>query len=89
MPRKTTSKSDGTVLLKAGASSRRGSLAIRGMPTPVDAAGKPTFTNEALSEQNQNRSFTEGKREAFWVATVNGSAEAIGEFMRPSAAMRR
>ena len=70
----------------AGAIITTGIFRIRGMPTPVDAAGKPTFTNEALSEQIK-ASFTEGKREAFWVATVNGIVEAISEFMRPSAAM--
>lgn len=73
-------------LLKAlGAIITTGIFVIRGMPTPVDAAGKPTFTNEALSEQIK-ASFTEGKREAFWVATVNGIVEAISEFLRPSAA---
>ena len=66
----------------AGAIITTGIFVIRGMPTPVDAAGKPTFTNEALSEQIK-ASFTEGKREAFWVATVNGIVEAISEFMRP------
>ncbi len=57
---------------------------LRGMPAPVDTAGLPVFTNEALSKQMQ-ASFTEGKREAFWVAVVNGVADAILEFMRPSA----
>ncbi len=57
---------------------------LRGMPAPVDSAGLPVFTNEALSKQIQ-ASFTEGKREAFWVAVVNGVADAILEFMRPSA----
>jgi hypothetical protein len=54
------------------------------MPAPVDSSGAPVFTNEALSKQIQ-ASFEEGKREAFWVAVVNGVADAILEFMRPSA----
>ena len=57
---------------------------LRGMPAPVDSSGAPVFTNEALSKQIQ-ASFEEGKREAFWVAVVNGVADAILEFMRPSA----
>lgn len=57
---------------------------LRGMPAPVDSAGNPIFTNEALSKQI-SASFTEGKREAFWVAVVNGSVAALTEFLRPSA----
>jgi hypothetical protein len=57
---------------------------LRGMPAPVDAAGNPIFTNEALSKQI-SASFQEGKREAFWVALVNGVVNAILEFLRPSA----
>lgn len=57
---------------------------LRGMPAPVDSAGAPVFTNEALSKQIQ-ASFEEGKREAFWVAVVNGVVDAILEFLRPSA----
>lgn len=57
---------------------------LRGMPAPVDSSGTPVFTNEALSKQIQ-ASFEEGKREAFWVAVVNGVADAILEFIRPSA----
>ena len=60
---------------------------LRGMPAPVDAAGNPIFTNEALSKQIQ-ASFTEGKREAFWVALVNGVISALLEFLRPSAAQQ-
>jgi hypothetical protein len=60
---------------------------LRGMPAPVDATGNPIFTNEALSKQIQ-ASFTEGKREAFWVALVNGVISALLEFMRPSAAQQ-
>jgi hypothetical protein len=57
---------------------------LRGMPAPVDSSGAPIFTNEALSKQIQ-ASFEEGKREAFWVAVVNGVVDAILEFLRPSA----
>jgi len=57
---------------------------LRGMPAPVDSSGAPVFTNEALSKQIQ-ASFEEGKREAFWVAVVNGVVDAILEFLRPSA----
>lgn len=60
---------------------------LRGMPAPVDAAGNPVFTNEALSKQIQ-ASFTEGKREAFWVALVNGVIASLLEFLRPSAAQQ-
>lgn len=60
---------------------------LRGMPAPVDATGNPVFTNEALSKQIQ-ASFTEGKREAFWVALVNGVISALLEFLRPSAAQQ-
>ena len=60
---------------------------LRGMPAPVDATGNPIFTNEALSKQIQ-ASFTEGKREAFWVALVNGVISALLEFLRPSAAQQ-
>ena len=56
---------------------------LRGMPTPVDASGKATFTNEALSAQIK-ASFEEGKREAFWVAAVNGIVDVVIEFLRPS-----
>ncbi|HAN93364.1 MAG TPA: hypothetical protein DCQ33_14970 [Nitrospira sp.] len=56
---------------------------LRGMPAPVDSSGAPVFTNEALSKQI-SASFTEGKREAFWVALVNGVVDALLEFMRPS-----
>lgn len=64
-----------------------GIFVLRGMPTPVDAAGKPTFTNEGLSAQIKS-SFEEGKREAFWVAAVNGVVDLIIEFLRPSASER-
>lgn len=57
---------------------------LRGMPAPVDQAGNPVFTNEALSKQI-SASFTEGKREAFWVSVVNGIVAALMEFLRPSA----
>jgi hypothetical protein len=60
---------------------------LRGMPAPVDATGNPVFTNEALSKQIQ-ASFTEGKREAFWVALVNGVISALLEVLRPSAAQQ-
>jgi len=56
---------------------------MRGMPAPVDSAGNPIFTNEALSKQLA-AGFTEGKREAFWVAVVNGIIAALTEFLRPS-----
>ena len=55
-----------------------------GMPAPVDSSGAPVFTNEALSKQIQ-ASFEEGKREAFWVAVVNGVADAILELLGPGA----
>lgn len=60
-----------------------GIFVLRGMPTPVDAAGKPTFSNEALSAQIK-ASFEEGKREAFWVSAVNGIVDVVIEFLRPS-----
>lgn len=56
---------------------------LRGMPAPVDSAGNPIFTPEALSKQ-MAAGFTEGKREAFWVAVVNGIVAALTEFLRPS-----
>lgn len=61
-----------------------GLFVLRGMPTPVDSQGKPTFTNEALSAQIK-ASFEEGKREAFWVSAVNGIVDVLIEFLRPSA----
>lgn len=73
-------------LLKSlGAIITTGVFFLRGMPTPVDEKGNPVFTNEAISKQIA-ASFTEGKREAFWVAVVNGVVEAITEFLRPSSA---
>lgn len=72
-------------LLQAlGAIITTGIFFLRGMPAPVDAAGNPVFTNEALSKQI-SASFAEGKREAFWVAVVNGVIAALLEFLRPSA----
>ncbi len=57
---------------------------MRGMPAPVDEGGRPVFTNEALSKQIA-ASFSEGKREAFWVSVINGVVAALTEFLRPSA----
>lgn len=57
---------------------------MRGMPAPVDDSGRPVFTNEALSKQIA-ASFSEGKREAFWVSVINGVVAALTEFLRPSA----
>lgn len=72
------------LLQSLGAIITTGVFFLRGMPAPVDAAGNPVFTNEALSKQI-SASFTEGKREAFWVSVVNGVIMSLTEFLRPSA----